>query len=351
MGAQQKQSLVVGVTGINACDNPAPGIGIARSLKEITNMDISIAGLAYDAMEPGIYMDWTVDRSFLIPYPAAGHKALLARLLYIQQSYGLDVVILTLDSELPFYIKCRDELARHGIATFIPTEAQFQMRAKEKLTDIAEQAGILAPKQFVVASYEELSLAIQKIGLPVMVKGSLYKAYCAYTFEEAMSYYGKIIGQWGYPVIVQQIVGGEEMNVIGVGDGEGNAPGMVAIKKMSTTELGKIWSGVTVQHPALLACTQCFIAATKWRGAFEMECIVDGDDIYLIEVNPRFPAWVYFATGVGVNLPQMLLQRALGQPVSKAYDYPAGKLFIRYTGEQICDLERFQNMVTLGETA
>jgi len=351
MSSSQKQSLVVGVTGINACDNPAPGIGVARSLKEITDMEISIAGLAYDAMEPGIYMDWNVDRSFLIPYPSAGHQALLARLLYIKESYGLDVVIPTLDSELPFFIKCRDELAEHGIATFIPTEAQFQMRAKEKLAEIAEQAGIQAPQQAVVTSYEELSNAIHQIGLPVMVKGSLYKAYRANTVEDAMSCFAKIVSQWGYPVIVQQAVYGEEMNVIGVGDGEGHAPGLVAMKKMSTTELGKIWTGVTVQHPALLECTQRFIAATHWQGAFEMECIVDGDKIYLIEINPRFPAWVYFATGVGVNLPQMLLQRALGKSVSEAHDYPAGKLFIRYTGEQICDLDRFQNMVTLGESA
>ncbi|MFC1749066.1 ATP-grasp domain-containing protein [Pseudomonadota bacterium] len=343
--------LYVGVTGINACDNPAPGTGVARSLKEQLDTEIEIIGLAYDAMEPGIYMDWTVDYPFLIPYPAAGHDALLQRLLYIKERCGLDVVIPTLDSELPFYIRYRDELAKHGIATFLPTDAQFKLRGKDHLPEVAEQAGISAPKQATVCSYTDLNQAVESIGLPIMVKGPLYKAYIAHTQAEAMAFFGKIVAEWGYPVIAQAVVKGEEMNVIGVGDGEGNAPGLVAMKKISTTELGKVWTGVTVLHPELLAAARQFVAETHWQGAFEMECMVDGDTIHLIEINPRFPAWVYFATGVGVNLPQMLVQRALGQTPNAANDYPAGKLFIRYTGEQICDLERFQNMVTLGESA
>jgi len=345
------EPLYVGVTGINASDNPAPGTGVARSLKELQGLEIKTVGLAYDAMEPGIYMDWIIDRSYLIPYPKADHSAIMERLLYIKAQYGLDVVIPTLDSELPFYIKYRDELTQHGIATFLPTDAQYRLRSKEHLPDVAAQSGISAPKQATVSSYEELNKAIANIGLPLMIKGALYKAYYAHTQGEAMAYFGKIVAEWGYPVIAQAAVKGEEMNVIGVGDGHGNAPGLVAMKKMSITALGKVWTGVTVLHPELLAAARQFVAATKWQGAFEMECMVDGDDIYLIEINPRFPAWVYFATGVGVNLPQMLVQRALGQTPNTTSDYPAGKLFIRYTGEEICDLERFQNMVTLGESA
>ena len=48
--------IVVGVSGINAVDNPGPGIGVARSLKEDGELDIEVVGLAYDAMESGIYM-------------------------------------------------------------------------------------------------------------------------------------------------------------------------------------------------------------------------------------------------------------------------------------------------------
>ena len=342
--------IFVAVTGINASDNPAPGIGVARSLKEYKGLNIKIAGLAYDAMEPGIYMDWLIDKSFLIPYPSAGYEAIFERILYIKQTVGLDVIIPTLDSELPFYIKYRSELEHHGIKTFIPSEEQFRLRSKEYLTAIAEQSGLEAPKQAIVTSYNELATAVQEIGLPVIVKGTLYKAYRAHSIEEAMSYFGKIVAEWGYPVIVQQAVNGEEISVVGVGDGAGNLSGRVAVKKMSVTELGKIWTGVTIHNPKLLEATQQFVATSHWQGAFEMECIVDQNKVYLIEINPRFPAWVYFATGVGVNLPIMLLKLALGESVETAEEYQAGKLYIRYTNEQICDMANFQNIVTKGES-
>ena len=64
-----------------------------------------------------------------------------------------------------------------------------------------------------------------------MVKGSLYKAYKAHTMPQAMGYFNKIAAEWGYPIIVQQVVSGEEMNVVGVGDGEGGMIGQVGIKK------------------------------------------------------------------------------------------------------------------------
>lgn len=165
-----------------------------------------------------------------------------------------------------------------------------------------------------------------------------------------MAYFGKIVAQWGYPVIIQQAVTGEEMTVVGVGNGAGDVPGLVAIKKMSVTELGKIWTGVTILHQGLLEAARRFVATTHWQGGFEMECLVDQETVYLFEINPRFPAWVYFATGVGINLPTMLVKQAMGETVAAAGEYQAGKLYIRYTDEQICDMARFQNIVTRGES-
>jgi carbamoyl-phosphate synthase large subunit len=78
--------------------------------------------------------------------------------------------------------------------------------------------------------------------------------------------------------------------------------------------------------------------------------MVDGDKVWLIEINPRFPAWVYFATGVGVNLPAQVVKQALGLPVDKRREYETGKLYIRYTEEKIVDMTVFQNMVTSGES-
>ena len=79
--------------------------------------------------------------------------------------------------------------------------------------------------------------------------------------------------------------------------------------------------------------------------------MVDGDTVHLVEINPRFPAWSYLATGVGVNLPARLVRRAQGlpEPEAEGPDYEAGKLFVRYTYELVTEMDRFQKMITTGE--
>ena len=338
----------VAVSGINAVDNPGPGVGIAKGLKE-GSLDVSIYGLAYDAMEPGIYMKWLFEKSFVMPYPSAGEEAFIERLLYIKSNYGLDAVIPALDAELPLFIKSSSLLESYGVKTFLPTEEQFKLRGKDHLPEIAEKIGIKVPETRIVTSYEELSKAVEELGFPVMVKGIFYEAYKAFNITQATSYFNSIVSKWGYPVIVQQVISGEEMNLVGVGDGEGGHLGFLAIKKLWITSLGKTWTAVTVRNENLFSFAESFVSNLKWRGAFELECMVSGNDIYLIEINPRFPAWVYFATGVGVNLPERLLKAALGLDPERDWDYPAGKLYVRFTDELITDISQFQQVVTTGE--
>jgi len=133
------EEIKVGISGINAVDNPGPGVGVARSLKEAEGLKVKVVGLAYDAMEPGIYMDWLIDKSFIVPYPSGGHDEFIARLLYIKNHYGLDFVFPNLDAELPVYIKYRNELEREGIQTFLPTTEQFRLRGKDRLDEVAKE--------------------------------------------------------------------------------------------------------------------------------------------------------------------------------------------------------------------
>jgi carbamoyl-phosphate synthase large subunit len=84
----------------------------------------------------------------------------------------------------------------------------------------------------------------------------------------------------------------------------------------------------------------------KWRGPFDLECVVKGDKVYLLELHPHFPAWTWFATGVGINLPARLVRRAFDLPVPAAADYEAGKLCLRYTCEMVTDLAMFQKIAT-----
>ena len=118
------------------------------------------------------------------------------------------------------------------------------------MIEIAEKTGIRLPRTAVVTSDEMLYQAIERISLPVMVKGIYCEAHRAHTTQKAVMHSQKLVAKWGYPIVVQEVVCGDELNVIGLGDGEGNTLGLLGIKKVALTSLGKVWSGVTVRNPA-----------------------------------------------------------------------------------------------------
>jgi carbamoyl-phosphate synthase large subunit len=338
----------IALSGINASDNPGPGVPLARSLREAFP-DCEIIGLTYDAHDSGNYMDFLFQNTYRLPFPSKGWNALFKRILEIHKKSPIDIIVPSLDAELPLYILHQQDLLKHGISTFLPTEAQFQMRSKDQLSEVCKKLNLLYPKTFSVNSIDELMDVLrEKITFPCMIKGNFYKAYLVHNTDDAILRFAEISAEWGCPILVQQYVAGNEINLIGLGDGKGGACGMVTIKKLTTTHLGKIWTGVTITHPALMEHGSDFIKKTMWRGPFELECIEQDGTIYLIEINPRFPAWVYFATAVGINLPKRLIELITSGRCETTSEYEAGKLFVRYSFEIVTDLTKYSQLIMDG---
>ena len=333
--------MKIAVSGLNNTDNPAPGIPVIKSLSP----KHEIIGLSYDVNEPGNYMG-LCQSTYLMPYPSLGIEELKKRLYYIQEREHIDAIIPNLDAELPLYIKYQSELEKEfGFKLCLPSLKNFELRNKNMLAPLSEELGIHYPRTFETNSVEELVRCTEDLDFPLMIKGNYYKAHMAHNLESAIEYFYKISNEWGFPVLIQEVVHGEELNLVGVGDGKGELKGAVAIKKLTTTEIGKIWTGVTIENRLLMDIAQRFVRQTGWRGPFEIECIMSGENhVFLIEINPRFPAWIYFATELGVNLPEMLVSIMEGEDVPSLLEYPQNKLYVRYTAELVTD---FTNLIKL----
>ena len=82
----------------------------------------------------------------------------------------------------------------------------------------------------------------------------------------------------------------------------------------------------------------------------ELEMIRTSDHkYYLVEINPRIPAWVYLAVAAGQNLPEALVLLALGREPEPFTGFEAGKMFIRYSYDLIVDAETHQSFALRGE--
>ncbi|HSO88186.1 MAG TPA: ATP-grasp domain-containing protein [Draconibacterium sp.] len=337
-----KQKITLAVTGLNNTDNPGPGVPVIRGAKESEDFDVRIIGLVYENLEPGIYMEGLCDRIFQIPYPSAGSDELIERVEWIHQQEKIDVLIPNFDAELFSFMKNEKRLLDKGIHTFLPSLKQFQEREKDKLPEFGEKYGVKVPGSINLGSFNQIKEIEEKFEYPVMVKGQFYDAYVAANEEQVKQAFHKLAAKWGLPVIIQEFVKGTEVNVIALGDGKGNTIAAVPMRKQYITDKGKAWGGITLADEKMMELTRMIIQKTKWKGGMELELIkTSNSEYFLIEINPRIPAWVYLAVGAGQNIPDALIKLALGLDVKSMTKYKIGKMFVRYSYDMIVDLEKF----------
>jgi carbamoyl-phosphate synthase large subunit len=346
-----KPTYNIAVTGLNAIDSPGPGMAVIRALRDAESFDVRIIGLSYETLEPGIYMHDLVDKTYQIPFPSAGQDVLFERLAYIASREKIDFLFPNFDAELFNFIKLKDKLQSSlNIKMVLPTVEQFEARHKVNLYEYGKQHGILVPKSKMIFSTAEFAGLEKHFEYPMVVKGKFYDAKIAYNMEQVGQHFYKLSNQWGLPIIIQQFVRGTEVNVCGIGDGKGNLIGAVPMRKLYITDKGKAWAGVSLDDEKLIETTKKLVAATKWRGAFELEFMKTvEEEYYLLEINPRFPAWCYLTVGCGQNQIEALVNIGMGVEVPPFEHYEVGKMFIRYSNDLIVNMREFEQISTIGE--
>lgn len=346
----EKHKLTIAVTALNAIDSPGPGVAVIRAIRECTDFSVRIIGLSYEALEPGVYMHELVDKSYQIPYPSGGTDSLFTRLKHIHKEEKLDLIIPNFDAELFNFIKLRDKLFAIGIKTFLPTLEQFEARDKIKLFEFGRKNGFLVPEDKVIHEFREIKLLEDELKYPLVVKGKFYDAVIAQNLEQAEKAFQKIQAKWGLPIILQEFIKGTEYNIAALGDGEGNAVSIVPMRKLYITDKGKAWAGITIEDEKLLSLARNFIKKTKWKGGCEFEVMLTNDGKpYIMEINPRFPAWIFLTAAAGQNQPASLVKMAMGEEVKAFTEYEIGKIFVRYAWDLITDVSEFQKISGNGE--
>ena len=341
--------ITVGVTGIHFRENPQPGPGVIRSLRAVLGNSVRIVGLAYDALDSSLYAPNLLDDAFLLPYPSAGPAAYLQRILEIHARVPLGAIIPCLDVELPVIQEIEAELSHVGIRHFIPRTEQLVRRAKDRLAELGNCVGIATPETHKLVDESLLASMGDRLSYPYVLKGPYCDAEVVRGPGEAYSLFYRLANRWGLPLLAQRYIEGEEYDVVCLGDGCGNMPGAVAMRKTMLTRLGKAWGAVTIHDPDMTDAARRVVSALRWRGGCEVELLREkGGKIHLIEVNPRFPAWVYLATAAGANLPYGLLQLALQGVVGVIDDYRAGVFYVRHAAETTGTLDEIDTLVTQG---
>jgi carbamoyl-phosphate synthase large subunit len=336
---QHARGLVVAVTGLAAAENPAPGVAVARSLRAARDFRGRVLGLTFDPRLTGVYSSH-FDAVHAIPPPAQGGAAFLDALRAIVHAEGVDVVVPTLDPEALLCAAAVTGRARLGARMLLPRAGAIRRRAKMVLPALARRVGFHAPRTMVVTSIAALAAASHELGLPLMLKGSLADSRLVTSMEEAGREFQRLATRWGFPLLAQEFIIGDELDLAALYDRAGRRVGAVPMRKLGVTSQGKAWAGVTVEAPDLVGLGDRLMHALGWIGAAEIEVICEraSGALYLIEVNPRFPAWIHLTAAAGVNLPWALVCLATGQQVAPLPPAPPGVLFARTIEDHVLPL-------------
>ena len=337
----------IAISGLHRGENPQPGAGIVRSLRR-QMPGAYIIGLAYDVMESGIYAEDGPDEVHLMPYPAAGGAALLDRLDAIRRSSPFDLFVPTLDAEIEVYAALAGELRARGLRFCLPDVRTLRARAKQCLPTLATRCSVRVPETHFAADVSAALAAAHNMTFPLIVKGPYYDAKIVHSTAQLSAAAGHLLSEWGSPVILQRLVTGTEFNVLGLGDGKGGWLGHCCIRKTQLSDKGKGLSGITVTAPALSELSARIIRELKWPGPFEIEVIREEKtgEFVLIEVNPRFPAWVDFPSMLGANFPARFVEMLRHDaPLTVIPGCTAGSFYIRHQIEVVGDITRYAELL------
>lgn len=312
--------ITVAVTGISTFNMINPGLGIARALRHSTEIE-KIYGLNYGTFDSGSFQTNLFDQSFRIPISKAPQD-LLERLKQVQKSHPIDVLIPSLDGELPKFIAIRQELEAMGISLLLPEKEAFEARSKLNLFTSHRDLGdkdVLIPRSFVAYNLNDVYRAMSHFNGPVAIKGPLFGCVKAEHVDDAPAAWDTFNKQGEDRVIVQPWVNGEMIAVATVCNQKHQTISSMTAMKLASCKHGSTWSARQVSLPDLEQVFADFLEQIKWVGPAEGEFLhdVENDRFFLLEINPRFTGWIAFSGETGLNHPLAAVKTALGQTLHK----------------------------------
>ncbi|MBC8403941.1 MAG: ATP-grasp domain-containing protein [Planctomycetes bacterium] len=349
MISSSSKKLVIAVTGLEGRDNPYPGPAIARALRAARGDDVILVGLTYEPTLTGCLRADLFDDIYISPLPGDPAAVLMHRLFEIHEKQPIDLLIPALDSELAIFARHKDELAQRGIRTFIPSAESVMARYKQRLWTWARKHGLHSPRTEVVTDPRTFWQQ-QEWDFPCFLKGSLADAVKVSCQEEAEVVYHRLVARWGYPILAQQMVHGEEFDICAVADAAGEPVAMIPIRKTVLSTAGKAIGAEVVHSPEALAEGRRILKALKWQGPLEIELMREHSSgrFFLIEVNARFPAWIGICGHTGVNLPDLLVRLALGEALPEEREPVVGTAFLRSSRTTLSRLEDLGTLMAAG---
>lgn len=223
------------------------------------------------------------------------------------------------------------KLAKHVLAMGYkiigtPLESINRAEDREEFEALLESLDIRRPKARTVFTEQEAVQAATELGYPVLVRPSYVLGGQGMEIawnEDGIREYMSIIGRYEqeHPVLVDKYMTGLEIEVDAISDGEEILiPGI-----MEHIERAGVHSGDSIsvyparrltdaQEKEIIEITRKLALALNVKGIVNIQYVISGGEIYVIEVNPRSSRTVpYISKVTGVPMIALAVKTSLGE--------------------------------------
>jgi diaminopimelate decarboxylase len=296
------------ISGLYSGTNPQPGIGIARSLRQ-AYPNATLVGVEYSNRCSGIHwadldelwLQRPWEELSLDAYAADVKEVLDAGGLWIS---GVDLEIMWLATVFP-----------EGHPNLLTPSATALQKISKPAVEAHEGLPVSIPEFISTERSDwELHAFCRSHGWKVWLKGPYYEAVRTHSWDVFERVRTLLARAWSTEKLFLQthVTGYEESVCLSAYRGE--LLDCVYMRKRELTDEGKTWAGDVTEVPAeFVAPLRRVVKELNWTGGAEFEMVRDtGGRLWLLECNPRYPAWIHGSTIAGRNLPATLVERATG---------------------------------------
>lgn len=296
------------ISGAHSGPNPSPGLGTARSLRRAFP-SIQLIAVDYSNRSSGIHYSDFDAQWIHRPWDELDLNAYVEQVQRILDSgafwfSGLDLEALWLARTLGGHPNL-----------FVPPPSALTQVAKPEIAAHSTLPMRIPPFINCTEPDWNLHAFCREYGWKVWLKGPYYEARRVRSWSSFQIEYEALASTWSTDrLFLQAHITGREESVAFCAH-KGVLLNSVYMSKRDVTPEGKTWAGrISVTPVGITGPLAQLTESLHWCGGAELEFVRDqNDELWLIDWNPRFPAWIYGATIAGVNLPAALIQAITGQ--------------------------------------
>ena len=222
-------------------------------------------------------------------------------------------------------------LAARGVTLLGTGKAEIDKAEDRELFDeLLSSIGVPRPRGAAVTNIDSGVKAAKEIGYPLLVRPSFVLGGRAMQIVSKESELVKYLGEAfaassAHPVLIDKYIRGKEVEVDAIADGESvYVPGIMELVERTGVHSGdsiSVYPSFSLTESVkktILDYTEKLGLAIGIKGLFNVQYIVNGESVYVIEVNPRSSRTVPFLSkATGIPVADIATKVILGESLKK----------------------------------